>query len=40
MHDMEAILYRGIDEADLEVFQRVLDRVLLNLTEQEQLREI
>ena len=40
MHDMEAILYRGIDEADLEVFQRVLDRVLLNLTEQEQMREI
>lgn len=35
MRDMEEILYRGIDAADVEVFQRVLDQMLLNLTEQE-----
>ena len=35
MHDMEEILYRGMDAADVEVFQRVLDQMLLNLTEQE-----
>lgn len=40
MRDMEEILYRGIDEADQEVFQRVLNRILLNLTEQEQKRDI
>lgn len=40
MRDMEEILYRGIDEEDAEVFQRVLDRILLNLTEAEQTRDI
>ena len=40
MRDMEEILYRGIDAADVEVFQRVLDQMLLNLTEQEQSRGI
>lgn len=35
MRDMEEILYRGMDAADVEVFQRVLDQMLLNLTEQE-----
>ena len=32
MRDMEEILYRGMDAADVEVFQRVLDQMLLNLT--------
>ena len=40
MCDMEEILYRGIDETELEAFQRVLDRILHNLTKQEQLRDI
>ena len=35
MRDMEEILYRGMDASDVEVFQRVLDQMLLNLTEQE-----
>ena len=35
MRDIEEILYRGVDAADAEVFQRVLGRMLLNLTEQE-----
>lgn len=35
MRDMEEILYRNMDAADVEVFQRVLDQMLLNLTEQE-----
>ncbi|MGN1251082.1 MAG: MarR family winged helix-turn-helix transcriptional regulator [Candidatus Spyradocola sp.] len=40
MRDIEEILYRGVDAADVEVFQRVLERILLNLTEQEQARGI
>ena len=35
---MEEILYSGIEKADLEVFQRVLDHMLRNLIEQEQAR--
>ena len=38
LHEMEEILYSGIEKADLEVFQRVLDHMLRNLIEQEQAR--
>lgn len=40
MKELTAILYRGIDAEDLEVFLRVLDQIFENASAQEQIHKV